>query len=297
MLSLKESNNYIIKHLNSNNPFFIARMGMGGETFCAHYFAINNVLNKDDQDLIDKIGSDLFTLRTNTGIYSDKHDFFIEYCKKYNEALSHANALGYQDTTWIEKEQKYYLERYKLTNLYARVLEPFYCCKQDIIPWTYYLLGKKVLVVHPFVDSMKLQIFNSFKIFKNRRIFLKGQEIKFYKAYNTAAGNNIHSSWLETFKIMCADIENIDFDIALLGCGGYGLPLSDYIHTNLKKSAIYIGGGLQLLFGIIGKRWEDNEESGNFWREIIEENDTKFIRPSEAEQIKNKEDIEGGCYW
>ena len=61
---------------------------------------------------------------------------------------------------------------------------------------------------------MKLQIFNSFKIFKNRRIFLKGQEIKFYKAYNTAAGNNIHSSWLETFKIMCADIEKIDFDLA-----------------------------------------------------------------------------------
>ena len=79
MLSLKESNNYIIKHLNSSKPFFIARMGMGGETFCAHYFAINNVLNQDDQDLIDKIGSDLFTLRTNTGIYSDKHDFFIEY--------------------------------------------------------------------------------------------------------------------------------------------------------------------------------------------------------------------------
>ena len=42
MLSLKESNNYIIKHLNSSKPFFIARMGMGGETFCAHYFAINN---------------------------------------------------------------------------------------------------------------------------------------------------------------------------------------------------------------------------------------------------------------
>ena len=50
MLSLRKSNNYIIGCITSNKPFFIARLGMGGETFCAHYFAINGTLDKNDQD-------------------------------------------------------------------------------------------------------------------------------------------------------------------------------------------------------------------------------------------------------
>ena len=53
---------------------------------------------------------------------------------------------------------------------------------------------------------------------------------------------------------MCEDIKYINFDIALLGCGGYGLPLCHFIKTKLNKSAIYIGGGLQLLFGVFGGR-------------------------------------------
>ena len=92
---------------------------------------------------------------------------------------------------------------------------------------------------------------------------------------------------------MCQDIKNIDFDIALLGCGGYGLPLCHYIKTELNKSAIYIGGGLQLLFGVFGQRWETSE----FWKKIIEENDCKFIKPSGDEICKNSNTIENNCYW
>ena len=57
-----------------------------------------------------------------------------------------------------------------------------------------------------------------------------------------------------TFEMMCDDISKIDFDVALLGCGGYGLPLCNYIRHTLGKSAIYVGGGLQLLFGVMGSR-------------------------------------------
>ena len=92
---------------------------------------------------------------------------------------------------------------------------------------------------------------------------------------------------------MCNDISKLDFDIALLGCGGYGLPLCNYIKKDLKKSAIYIGGGLQLLFGVMGKRWENRED----WKKIIRENNTKFIKPSNEERCNNLYTIEGGCYW
>ena len=142
---------------------------------------------------------------------------------------------------------------------------------------------------------MKKQIKKGFKIFKDaeKHIFLSGQKIKFYKSFNTIANNRIHKNWIETYNIMCDDISKIDFDIALLGCGGYGLPLCNFIKINLQKSAIYVGGGLQLLFGIMGKRWENI----SMWKQIIKENNTKFVRPSKDEKIKNQQLIENECYW
>ena len=142
---------------------------------------------------------------------------------------------------------------------------------------------------------MKKQRENNFRIFKKpeQQIFLADQQLLFYKSFQTAAGNYIHKNWFETYKIMCNDISKIDFDIALLGCGGYGLPLCNYIRHDLQKSAIYVGGGLQLLFGIMGRRWENIP----MWKKIINENDTKFIRPSKEEQPPNNTRIEGGCYW
>ena len=60
----------------------------------------------------------------------------------------------------------------------------------------------------------------------------------------------------------------------------------------MNKSAIYIGGGLQLLFGVKGKRWKNHPIIGK----IINENGN-FINPSGDEILKNKDSVEGGCYW
>ena len=64
--------------------------------------------------------------------------------------------------------------------------------------------------------------------------------------------------------------------------------MCNFIKTKLNKSAIYIGGGLQLLFGIMGKRWENIP----LWKKIIKENNTKFIKPSQNEKCKNLNTIE-----
>ena len=140
---------------------------------------------------------------------------------------------------------------------------------------------------------MQKQLNNNFQIFKDKKIFLDDQEFIFYKTYQTTAGNHIHEDWYETYNLMCNDIKNLNFDIALLGCGGYGLPLCNFIKMNMNKSAIYIGGGLQLLFGVIGNRWINDP----FIKSLINENNSKFIRPNKNEQINNYEIIENGCYW
>ena len=45
---------------------------------------------------------------------------------------------------------------------------------------------------------------------------------------------------------MCMDIVKLEFDIALVACEGYGMPICNFIKGKLNKSAIYVGGGLQL---------------------------------------------------
>ena len=151
------------------------------------------------------------------------------------------------------------------------------------------------MIVNPFVGSFEKQINNNFKLFNksNKHIFLEGQEFVFYKSYNSLAGNRPHKNWLETYLVMCRDIKDLDFDIALLSCGGYGLPLCDFIKTKLGKSAIYIGGVLQIYFGVIGRRWEEEE----YWKNKIRDEDIQFIKPNEGEKIINFNKIENGCYW
>ena len=48
-------------------------------------------------------------------------------------------------------------------------------------------------------------------------------------------------------------IGKIDFDVALLGCGAYGLPFAASI-KRMGKKAVHLGVATQILFGIKGKR-------------------------------------------
>ena len=196
----------------------------------------------------------------------------------------------------IKKEEEFFMKNIKNPSLTHQVLEPFYIILENEKPWTHYLLGKKILIISPFVVSFQKQISNNFKMFKNNNnndIFLDNQEFVFYKSFNTLAGNHLHNNWIETFNIMCRDVEKLNFDIALVSCGGYGLPLCNFIKTNMKKSVIYVGGGLQLLFGVIGNRWLSHSTI----LKIINENKTKFIRPTDNEIVKNVGMVEKGCYW
>ena len=55
-------------------------------------------------------------------------------------------------------------------------------------------------------------------------------------------------------------------------------------------TAFYIGARLQLCFGIIGKRWENE----NFTKELIND---YWSRPSTKERSVSYNSVENGCYW
>lgn len=169
-------------------------------------------------------------------------------------------------------------------------------------PWTRALKNKKVLVIHPFDSTIKSQYSIREKIFQNPDV-LPDFELITLKAEQTIGGESRFSSWFEALEYMQNEIAKIDFDVCILGCGAYGMPLAAFV-KKLGKQAIHIGGGTQLLFGIKGKRWV--EQYNNIWhyrpgididtnyRPLFNE---YWVYPQSSEKPKTADKVEDGCYW
>ena len=116
-------------------------------------------------------------------------------------------------------------------------------------------------------------------------------ELKTLKAIQTIAGetDDRFSDWFEALEYMRDEAMKIDFDVAIIGCGAYGFPLAAML-KRAGKCAIHMGGATQYLFGIKSKRGENHE----FIKSLFNDN---WVRPSEKETPKNKNLVEGGCYW
>lgn len=159
-------------------------------------------------------------------------------------------------------------------------------------PWSELLRGRKVLVVHPFVDSITKQYeTNREKLFENPDVLPEFGSLVMVKAVQTIAGNRSeYSDWFEALEAMKSRIDEQDYEIALIGCGAYGMDLAAHVKRQ-GKIAVHLAGWTQMLFGIYGRRWTDDmPEFGRFINEY-------WIRPGADERPEGYETIELGCYW
>lgn len=163
-------------------------------------------------------------------------------------------------------------------------------------PWTLALENKKVLVVHPFAETIASQYKRIDKIFPNYTILPKF-ELKVVKAIQSAGGNKTNfKDWFEALEYMKKEIDKIDYDICLLGCGAYGFPLAAHC-KRMNKQAIHLGGVLQLLFGIKGKRWETDPGYINNYPYAATYYNQYWVRASSEETPTKANEVENGCYW
>ena len=166
-------------------------------------------------------------------------------------------------------------------------LNPFFETK----PWTRILENKKVLVISPFEKSIKKQYEIIDKVFPDG--IMPQFELKTIKAVQSIANNRVpFDSWFAALEWMESEIDKIDFDIALIGCGAYGLPLAAYV-KRIGKKAVHLGGTLQLMFGIRCSRF-DNIYEPYPWHNLYNE---YWVYPDLDETPKNIEKVENGCYW
>ena len=156
-------------------------------------------------------------------------------------------------------------------------------------PWSKALEGKKVLVIHPFEKTIQMQYKKRELLFANKDV-LPAFELITLKAVQTIAGEQAEfETWFDALAYMENQIDQIDFDVAIIGCGAYGFPLAAYC-KKIGKKAIHLGGATQILFGIKGKRWEELPEVASLMNE-------HWVRPLPEETPKQNKKVEGGCYW
>jgi hypothetical protein len=167
-------------------------------------------------------------------------------------------------------------------------IEPWNALNAGIQPWTLALQGKRVLVVHPFTETITKQFHRKADV-TGVKDFLPDFFLDVIKPPVTFAGEDSPTAWVDNLSRLIKEVNQREFDVALIGAGGYGLPLGRAIKES-GRQALHLGGITQLLFGITGKRWDSNTHLAPYI-------DNTWVRPSEAEKPRGHLSVEAGAYW
>lgn len=284
--------------LNGDKPCMVARFGSTELNMLANYKGVKEK-NKNVWNYVN--GKNLpwwwETARMEqmerwSGFFPPTEQKILEFCELMEEDMKEVDVLG----SWLTDENYFEKELTNSEKIRLIFIDPFW----SDIPWTKALEGKKVLVVHPFASLIEEQYEKRELLFEDKNV-LPDFELKTIKAVQSLGGdNNGFNDWFDALNSMKSQIDKTDYDICLLGCGAYGMPLAGHVKRQGKK-AVHWGGSLQLYFGIRGKRWEDDDYAKGVRHinpNVIYPNlmNEHWVKP-ENMKTKHSQNVEGGCYW
>ncbi len=220
-------------------------------------------------------------LMNNAGVFPTTEQVLDRLAQLYLDIAPEVDILG----SWVHAETLLKSRMPHVQRIPLDALEPYLSNR----PWTAALAGKRVLVIHPFTESIELQYSKREKLFTNPNV-LPDFDLLTLRAVQSAAGNKVpFTDWFEALNSMQHAIDELTFDVAIVGAGAYGLPLAAHVKKQ-GKQAVHLGGATQMLFGIYGRRWLDDPRR----KKLINEH---WVRPLPTEKTPGAESIENGCYW
>lgn len=238
----------------------------------------------------------------HVGLSPPNDRVLTKFCELYLEALEASDLISlphYGDAQGKETLMKQLQQKYcpLAQEIEYNIMEDPFCYSEYPKHWIHILKNKRILIVSPLKDSIEQQLPKIKDIYSKVPLMTpEWQSVVVIKSPLTQSEfSTTHSLpenlWIDELERMKREITDLadSFDIAILGCGGYAMPLCLHIKS-LHRSSIMYGGALQLLFGIIGKRWEIMSK----YRAIMT---PAWIRPSDEERPVIWKEIEGGCYW
>lgn len=294
-----EASDIIYKYISADTPCMIARYG-GSELYSVtNYLGVQKGY-KGAWDFICAKQDPWWWITRRLKNLSNNAGFFpIEEwaLKKYSDLLL-SDTCDLDVLASFCRGEHIIRDRIKhLPAISLFLLEPWFS-KQ---PWTRCLEGKNVLVVHPYTELIESQYKNHRELLFANPMILPQFNLKTVKAVQSIGGKSEDfETWFDALDYMKAEIDKIDYDVCIIGCGAYGFHLAAHV-KRMGKKAVHLGGVTQILFGIKGNRWEDPNycipEIGipkGFYINMFNE---YWVKPGENYRPKNAESVEGACYW
>lgn len=287
----------IYELLQSGKPCMIARYGSTELSAIVNYLGVKN----QERNIFKYIKgqsldwwwnkSILQQMQRWSGFFPPTPEKISQFCELILEDSKQVDILA----SWIKSEHILTNELKNVKKINFILFEPFW----SRLPWSRCLKDKKILIVHPFADTITAQYSKREKLFKNRDILPEFKSLQIIKAIQSLGGvANEFTDWFEALDYMKDEIDKRDYDICLIGCGAYGFPLAAHVKRR-GKQAIHVGGSLQLLFGISGKRWENPQYAihmrGLGVDYIALQND-HWTRPMQTDITEQIHKVENGCY-
>ncbi len=247
-ISIDDYNKKIIKAIIDKDPLMVSRFGSAEINWYLNFKILNKsifhrilsyiTLEIDELDINKKYIRDMTFLPFG----AESTENFIN---EIDRVVPKIDILG----TWMRQEQSKEIQWNKhIKHIYLGHLEPYYCHK----PWSMALEGKKVLVIHPMKKSIESQYLKRELLFGDKKIL---PEFHLTVLQAPWFDDPRFGSWQAIMAFYREEVIKYDFDVAIIGCSSWGMPLAGYI-KDLGKVAIHLGGSTQILFGIIGERWE-----------------------------------------
>jgi hypothetical protein len=265
-LDLQQSSDVIREGILGTKPFMAGRFGLT-EGALLWYTGVRGRPPSGDIR---------YRLSWGVGLFPVTPDTIAVFIKEQTTSAMNADAMLVWNKYGWEKELLAKTTRPKTSFLKKRSMSAVFMVDS---PWTSALAGKRVIVVHPFAET----IINQHRLIEELGI-LPDFELTVLQTPITV-GPQKSGSWKDYLNTLKVKVSEYQFDVALIACGGYGMPLAGHIKKHGGK-AVVVGGALQLFFGIKGKRWDKGSLYNEHW-----------VRPAEHERPRGYKKIEGGCYW
>jgi hypothetical protein len=276
--------------IKSRNPAMVSRFGTT-EADLISFYLNRDGLSSDSRFL--KLGNNLCKL---SGFFPNCESSLERFCQESLQIIPEIDLLGIR---WEKFDEQFFVAERALcaqlspacrTVEIDTLISPFFVEKK----WMIALAGLRVLVVHPFIQTIINQYGRREQLFPNNSVLPLFDLVcvPAVQSLGSESEKTGYTDWFSALSSMQEKIEEVDFDIALIGAGAYGMFLAAHC-KRIGKIGIHMGGGLQLLFGIKGRRWVDGG-SPDYLGHIMSNN---WVYPNASETPRSARDVENSCYW
>lgn len=198
--------------------------------------------------------------KINAGVWPPTRSQLLSFSDEYERSFRLTTHVGVWGSlpdeelflTWAGSE---------VNRIPLRALDPVLLAASGIRPWTEVLRDMRVLVISPYADLAKVQVSMRRRLFRSDYNVLPDIDVVPLLPPQTQALEVSGSTWLTRLDVAKREVDRYvrGVDAVLVAAGSYGMPLAAHAHASGKPVA-YMGGAMQLLFGIMGARWQGSTE-------------------------------------